>query len=196
MDQHAVDTAAYFHVRIVIGMVLGLSVARLLGGVSVFIQHPGRHAVSWIHLGWTAFLLLLVIHFWWFEFRLQGVAHLNFAIYVFVIAYCSLFFLLCCLLYPNDIAEYEGYGHYLMARRRWFFGLLALTFATDLADTAIKGADYFRALGPEYVARNAILAVLCLVAAAVADRRFHAAFVALALAWQVAWIARAYGALS
>jgi hypothetical protein len=196
MEHQSVDPAAYFHVRIIMGMVLSLSIARLLSGVSIFIQHPERYAVSWIHIGWTAFMMLYVIHFWWFEFRLQAVSLITFEIYAFVIVYCSIFFLLCCLLYPNDIQEYGGYEQYFMARRRWFFGLLAFSYAADYIDTAIKGMGYFLSLGPEYPIRNAVFIALCLVAMFVSSRRFHAAFVGLGIVYQVAWILRAYGALS
>jgi hypothetical protein len=196
MDHPLADPSAYFHVRIIMGMVLGLSITRLLTGVSVFVQHPGKNRVSWLHLGWAAFIFLFVIHFWWFEFRLQRLEHISFEVYAFVIFYSSLLFLLCCLLFPNDIAEYDSYEDYFMQRRKWFFGLLAFTFLADLVDTAIKGRDYFLSLGMEYPLRNAVAVVLCIVAIAVANRRVHVALVALVLLYQASWILRAYGMLA
>jgi hypothetical protein len=59
---------------------------------------------------------------------------------------------------------------------------------TDLVDTAVKGASHFEALGPSYPIRQAMLAVLALVALFVADRRYHLTFVALALSAEVWWI--------
>jgi len=195
MDQHTIDPGVYFHVRIVLGIILGLSITRLLSGAAAFIQHPGRHRISWLHLGWTLLMFLLVIHFWWFEFQLRMLERMTFEIYVFVIGYCSIYFLLCSLLYPNDIAEYAGYEDYFLSRRLWFFGLLALLYVADLADTAIKGQTYFESLGLEYPARNAAIVVLSLIAMFTAHRRFHYAFLLLGLIYQISWIVRLYNDL-
>src|SRR5262249_15618138 len=66
-----VDIDLYLHARVLIGIILGLSVTRLVGGVAGFIQYPGRHQVSLIHLVWVAWALLSVITFWWWEFNLS-----------------------------------------------------------------------------------------------------------------------------
>jgi len=194
MNQAAasIDPAAYFHVRIVLGMVLGLSIARLLSGVAVFVQHPGRYRISWLHLGWTLLLFVLVIHFWWFEFQLRGIERMTFPVYFFVLLYCSAYFILCTLLYPNDVAEYDGYEDYFLSRRKWFFGLLAAVQAIDLIDTAIKGRDYFSSLGIEYPLRNASLAALSVAAIFIRGRRFHLGFVAAAIVYEAIWIYRLY----
>lgn len=49
----------------------------------------------------------------------------------------------------------------------------------------MKGDAHLRALGPAYVAVDAVLAGFAFVAIGVRDRRFHAAFVILALAAQL-----------
>ena len=192
MEHHTIDPAAYFHVRIVLGMVLGLSVARLLSGVAVFVQHPGRYKVSWLHLGWTLLLFLLVIHFWWFEYQLRGIGRMTFPIYFFVILYCGSYFILCTLLYPNDIDEYASYEDYFLVRRAWFFGLLAAVEGLDLIDTAIKGRDYFLSLGAEYPIRNLAIAAACIAAIFIANRRFHLWLVAVLFVYEVWWIWRLY----
>jgi hypothetical protein len=192
VEHQTIDPAVYFHVRIVLGIVLGLSIARLLSGVAVFVQHPGRYKVSWLHLGWTLLLFVLVIHFWWFEFQLRGIERMTFQIYLFVLLYCSAYFILCTLLYPNDVAEYDGYEDYFLSRRAWFFGLLAAVQGLDLIDTAIKGRDYIALLGLEYPLRNAAIAMLSIAAIFIGDRRFHLALVAALLVYEVWWIWRLY----
>jgi hypothetical protein len=196
VEHQTIDPAAYFHVRIVLGMVLGLSVARLLSGVAVFVQHPGRYRLSWLHLGWTLQLFLLVIHFWWFEYQLRGIERMTFPIYVFVLIYCSSYFILCTLLYPNDIDEYSSYEDYFLTRRAWFFGLLAIVEVLDLVDTAIKGRDYFMSLGIEYPLRNLAIAVACITAIFVGNRRFHLALVAALFVSEAWWIWRLYDDLT
>ena len=39
----------FTHVRIVMGMVIGLGITRMLAGIAGFIQHPGRY-LSLIHI--------------------------------------------------------------------------------------------------------------------------------------------------
>jgi hypothetical protein len=192
MEQPVPDPALFTHVRIVIGMVVSLSLARLLTGLASFVQHPGKTRVYWIHLGWVLSLLLFLLHFWWWEFRLQALTVLDFAVYLFLIGFASLFFFLCVLLFPASMEEYGGYEDYFMSRKGWFFAFLALAYAVDLADTAIKGRPYFESFGYEYPLRNVAYIVLCGIAALTASRRFHATFVSLGLVYQLSWIFRAF----
>lgn len=192
MEHATADPALFTHVRVVIGMVVSLSLARLLTGLATFVQHPGKTRVYWIHLGWVLSMLLFLLHFWWWEFRLQALTVFDFGVFLFLIAYACLFFFLCVLLFPLSMEDYGGYEDYFMSRKGWFFGFLALSYAVDLVDTAIKGRSYFESFGYEYPVRNVVYIVLCGIAALTANRRFHSAFVSLGLLYQVSWIFRAF----
>ncbi|WP_117191308.1 hypothetical protein [Rhizobium terrae] len=193
----AVTAAETFaHIRVVMGMVVSLSLARLLNGLAGIVQHPKAARIYAVHLGWVAFLFLFLVHFWWWEYRLHALPAIGFATYLFLIVFCALFFFLCALLFPTSMQDYDGYEHYFLSRRKWFFSFLAGLLVTDLLDTALKGAEYFASLGPEYPIRTAIYIVLALVAAATANRRYHAAFVAFALLYQLYWIFRVYDFLT
>jgi hypothetical protein len=98
----------YQHVRVVISIIVGLCITTLLSGFARFVQHPRRERVSLLHLGWAASLLLWIIHFWWWEFRLALVAQWTFARYSFVILYATLLYFLCTLLFPSDLKDYMG----------------------------------------------------------------------------------------
>jgi hypothetical protein len=121
------DTSAaiFTHVRIVMGMALGLGITRLLTGTAQFVQHPQRRRVYWVHLGWVLFMLVSLSHFWWWEFWLHAVAVWTYEFYFFLIAYTVLLYFLCALLFPDDVDEYGGYEEYFISRRKWFFGILA-----------------------------------------------------------------------
>src|SRR5262249_45389613 len=58
-----VDINLFLHVRVLIGIILRLSVTSLVGGIAGFIQHPGRHRVSLIHLGWVAWARVARIYY-------------------------------------------------------------------------------------------------------------------------------------
>jgi hypothetical protein len=128
----------FYHVRIVIGLVTGLSVTRLLSGLSKMVQHPGRDPVYRPHLIWTFFLLLYVTHFWWFEFALINLPQWQFQTYVFIIIYAALIYFVSSLLYPDSLEGYSGYADYFRSRRSWFYGLLGAIVLMDVADTALK----------------------------------------------------------
>lgn len=186
----------FAHIRIVMGMVISLSLARLLNGLAGIVQHPRAARIYAVHLGWVAFMFLFLVHFWWWEYRLHALPVIEFANYLFLILFCALFFFLCALIFPTSMQDYDGYEHYFMSRRKWFFGFLAGLLVTDIVDTAMKGRDYFLSLGLEYPARTAIYIVLSLIAAATANRRYHAAFVIFALIYQLYWIFRVYDFLT
>ncbi|MEZ5833710.1 MAG: hypothetical protein R3D05_21270 [Dongiaceae bacterium] len=186
----------FIHVRIIIGIVTGLSVTRLLTGLARFVQHPIRDRIYLVHLGWALFLLLAIIHFWWFEFGLQRVEVWTFEVYAFVIGYAALFFFVCALLFPDRMDEYSGFAEYFHSRQRWFYALLAAIYLADLLDTAIKGPAHFSSFGLGYPIRQGTLCALSVGAMFIADRRYHGAFVLVALAAEIYWIVSQFQVLS
>src|SRR5580698_1194823 len=95
----ASNSDVYLHVRVVISIIVGLCITTLLSGFARFVQHPRREHVSLLHLGWPASLLLWIIHFWWWEFRLSLVPQWTFEKYLFIILYAVLSYFLCTLLF-------------------------------------------------------------------------------------------------
>ena len=186
---------AYPHIRVVMGMVIGLGVARLLAGVARIMQHPDRTPLSPVHLVWVASVLLTLIHFWWWQFGLYGITHWTFEKYLFVISYAILLFLLSAFLFPERMDDYSGYEEFFFARRGWFFGLMAASFCMDIVDTLIKGEAHFARFGMEYLIRTPILVALCIAAAVTENRRFHAIFAIGALLLQISWILRLFDTL-
>lgn len=187
---------AFTHVRIIIGIILGLCVSRLLTGVARFIQHPEKQLLYPVHLGWVAFILLSVIHFWWFEFNLRAISLWSFEIYLFIIFYAGLYFLLCTLLFPDKLDGYTGYRDYFMSRRKWFFGILAVVYMADVVDTLIKGMERYHLYGNEYPIRVAVFIIVSLIAMFTDNRRFHALFVTMALIYEVVFTLRHFATLT
>lgn len=196
MDHAAIDPNQFIHIRMVLSMVVSLSIARLLSGLAKFVQHPGRLRADGVHLLWALYMLVTLIHFWWWEFALSRVGPWHFLQFAFVVGYSAVLYLLCAILFPDDIAEYAGYRDYFQSRRRWFFGILAFTLLLDVADTGLKGAAHLQELGTAYGVKTAAAIVLCGVAALVTSRRFQWALVLVALAVQQWWILRLYNVLS
>ena len=191
--QHVPDPALLFpHVRILVGMIIGLGLTHLLRNFAGLMVHRARRRVYWPHLVWTLFVFLYLLHFWWWEFRLSYTVTWDIEIYVFISIYALLLYLLCAFALPERTDDDADYRDHFYSRRHWFFGLLALVYAVDMADTWLKGPAYFDALGPEYVIRNVSYIVLSLVAVVTTNPRFHGGFALAALAYQVVWIVRRY----
>ncbi|OZI45981.1 hypothetical protein [Bordetella genomosp. 4] len=185
----------YPHIRIVMGMVIGLGVTRLLSGVARIVQHPTQYRLYAIHLAWVASVLLMLVHFWWWEFGLYEVSHWTFDKYLFIIGYAIALFLLSALLFPDSMHGYESYRDFFYARRAWFFGLLAATYVFDVVDTLLKGEAHFARFGNEYMIRTPIFVIACLLAIVVKSPRYHAGLVVLTLVYQVWWILRLFDTL-
>ena len=182
----------FLHIRVVMGIILGLSITTLLKGLAQIIEHPQRRGCSALHLCWVVWTLVSLVTFWWWEFRLVEVHRWTFEIYLFVITYCATWFLLCALLFPDSMLDYTSYEDFFYSRRGWFFGLLATTYLLDVVDTLLKGPEHFARFGNEYLFRTPVFVVLCIAAIVVHDRRFHIAFVAAALIYQISFILRLF----
>lgn len=97
------------HIRMVIGFILSLSIARLLVGAVKLIQHPGRTKPYLVHLLWAFYIFLLLTHFWWWEFKLKTtVQEWQFQEYFFIIVFITMYFTLCALLFPDDLKDYQA----------------------------------------------------------------------------------------
>ena len=185
----------FFHIRVIIGVVAGLTMTRLLNGLARFVQHPMRVPIYPLHLGWVVYLLLSVMLFWWFEYNLAQVERWTFQKYLFVVGYASLYFFTSTLLFPDRMDDYGGFADYFHSRQAWFYGLLAAIFLLDVVDSALKGPAHLASLGPVYVWRQSILAALAVAAMRAGDRRLHAGFLVLALLVQLWVIARYFDVL-
>ncbi|GAJ29632.1 hypothetical protein Amme_072_001 [Acidomonas methanolica NBRC 104435] len=184
------------HVRIIMGMVIGLSVTRLLNGLVRIIQHPGQTPLYPVHIGWVLTLLLMLVHFWWWEFWLIALPSWTFQTYLFLIVYTIVLFFLSAFLFPDTISDYAGYEDFFLARRRWFFAFFALTVLFDLVDTLIKGPAHYAMFSAEYWFRVPVYLILCGIAIATPSRRFHIAFVTVGLLYEIIWILRHFETLS
>ncbi|MGI8706197.1 MAG: hypothetical protein ACR2JJ_10470 [Sphingomicrobium sp.] len=185
----------FYHVRILLGVVLALAITRILSGLPRFFEHRSIKIVSVTHLFWIGTVLLMAIHFWWFQFGLIRVQTWHFSLFVFVLFYAFLFILMANMLVPDELREHRNYNDYFMSRRRWFFGLLAVTIPVDLVDTLLKGTAYYRSLGIEYPLRLICLLVLCAIAAWTQNRRFHVIFAGAYFVYLASWIVRLYEVL-
>ncbi len=173
------------YVSVLTSIILGLGITHLLKGVAGLIQHPGREETYGTHLLWVAYMLFSSVLWWWWQFGLDTRPEWTLGIYLFVSAFALVFYLLCALLFPADMDDYDGYHDYFMSKKSWFLGLLACAYLLDLVDTALKGWEHFQSLGIDYPVQAAVIAALCLAGLRTNSRTYHAALAVLVLGSQV-----------
>lgn len=181
------------YVAVLTSIIIGLSMAHLLQGLTQLIQQPKQAGLYFAHVCWVIYLFLMTIFWWWWEFQLVAMETWTFGIYLYVILYAVLIFVLCSLLFPASLSGFDGFKGYFLAKRAWFFGLFMLMNTIDIGDTLLKGMDYFYSLGIEYPVSVIAQLIMSAIAIATRSERFHN-FFAAALVVYLFWQAfRFYG---
>ncbi|PWL17533.1 hypothetical protein DKP76_12260 [Falsochrobactrum shanghaiense] len=124
----SVDAAISFadsfsHMRIINGMGISLCLSRLLIFASKFVQHPTRHTISSMHIGWVLVVFLWIIQFWWNYLLESGAKQYDVYTYILDLLYVFGLFFVCVTLTPDEVKEYGGYERYFLSRKAWFFSL-------------------------------------------------------------------------
>jgi hypothetical protein len=178
------------YVVVLTGVVIGLALTHLMQGLARMIEHPGRARVWWVHIAWVVYMFVSTVFWWWWEYSLRNTGAWTFQLYIFVIGYAFLLYLICAVLVPSDIAPFDDFKSYFMARRRWFFGLLIAWLGIDVIDTWTKGPAHFAALGIEYPIAQVGLALLCLIGLVSARERVQIIVWVLVVGYQTSRIVR------
>jgi hypothetical protein len=180
----------FTHIKSVIAVVLGLSLAHLIQASLNLVLHPAKKKPYWIHALWVFYVFLMILHFWWWEYNLTGIKVWSFLEYIFVTLYIINFYAIAYVTFPNNIADYEdSYEIYFYSRKKWFFGFLGFSFLLDIVDTLIKGKQYFLHSGLIYDVRVVLHVLLCLLAMRINNRKFHAALVIFFILYEIVYIA-------
>ncbi|MET3924647.1 hypothetical protein [Devosia sp. 2618] len=182
---HISPAEIFPHVRILLGTIIGLGMARLLMTVAGIIQHPTRAKISVLHLLWVVSLVIELVLFWWWEFALYHLQVWTFATTFFLITYAICLFLLAAVLSPDSVSDYEGYEDFFLKRRKWFFGLFAVVAVLDVIDTVMKGSDHLALMGPGYILQSPAGLIVCLIGFTSSNRGVHLAIVGTHFAYQL-----------
>jgi hypothetical protein len=102
---------------------------------------------------------------------------------------------MCSLLFPKDISDYEGWAEYFLSRRRWFFGIVGVTFVLDIGDTLLKGTEYLGTLGAPYAVRTVAAILVCSVGIASNSRKLQAFLALTAVSLQLLFFFGIYDTL-
>lgn len=180
------------HLLVVPSVIYGLAIARLLQGLGECVHPRKRTHLDWIHLLFSAYLLLIIFQEWWRSYselthrygQIREVIY--FYDYLAIALVPGLLYLAAAMLMPDDPSgEVFNLSTHYYRVRTWFFGVLSGFHLVTIADDALLLGD------PIASPANALLAAGALASAvlAIVGRRWvHAVVGPTMLAGQVAHI--------
>jgi hypothetical protein len=125
-------------------IILGLAITRVFSGFAELINL--RQTVRWYgpFIIWGAFLLFFAAWEWWVIFRWHTHRSWSFPLYGFLAIRPSLIYFATHLLLPEFESESRVDLREQLSRvRRWLFAIVGLAVLLGIADSALKGRDYF-----------------------------------------------------
>ena len=164
----------FSYVMVLASVIAGLAITQLLLGLAGMVQHPDRHKPYWVHLVWVLYAFEYVALWWWYEYSFVKMATWSFALYLFILLYAVTIYLMCAVLSPLDLHNFEDFEAYYYSRRRWFLGLAALVIVIDVGDTLSKGVAHFLDLGPHYYVGAVVFPVAYVIGMFTRRRWYHA----------------------
>jgi hypothetical protein len=190
--------SAFEYVMVLVSIVVALAIAHLLTalaeGIHRFRGHGEPIRLDAVFLLWIGSILVWLVSFWWWEFKLQEIAvEWSYGLYIFVISYAIVLFMLAQILVPHRMRGISDSYAYFMEGRQWFFGTLLLMQAVDVADTFIKGYEW--GMRPEVLATYITIAVVAITGIISERRSIQIGAAVVAFASQVLYVTQELGVL-
>ena len=174
-------------IQVLVAIILGLGVAQLLKGYADFLR-PGDRHFSGLLIGFSLWLFLSHIQFWWFGWRFSAISTWQFHELLFYLLGPTILFVLSRLTFPNPTETQDLIEYYSdVASRLWSlvgaFFIYAICSNVFLMDVSIWSP------GP---ASQALLAAYATICSRVDNRYLHGIGIVL-LITQVMW--RGFGSV-
>jgi hypothetical protein len=183
------------YVMTLAAVIIGLALTHLMQGIAGLIEERGKVRIWWVHLVWVAYMFLISVFWWWFEYMLRDVRVWTFAVYMFVLSYAFVTYMTAAVLFPRQMKGYRSYEDYFLSRRRWFFGLVLVATIIDPVDSALKGRAHLASLGVEYWVANLVTVAIVILGVVTLRTRVQAAIAVLMLTYQISWVARMFAVM-
>ena len=176
--------SSFEFVTVLVSVIVGLGVTHLLTGLGRAVHHRDRVSLWWVHLCWTATILLYLALHWWNLFFMRDDSVWSFWVYLYILFHSVLIFFLAVLLYRPDPEGAVDLRASFDANRSWFLGVLAATTLVDIGTTAIQGNLW----NPWYILPWLLhLAVLAAAGAVITSPRYQRFLAAYFLASMIGW---------
>lgn len=179
------------YVMTLVSIIIGLGITNVLLALGAVVDRlsEGRRPLrlSWASGFWMAFTFLVMIMFWWWEFRLlELLKRWELWNYLLVICYAIVLFLQATLLIPRNWDAVDDLDEYFLAKRRWFYPVLLLSSMVDLLDSYMKGGMvYIVQTGTVSWGSDLAFIPVALIGMRSRNIRVHSAMAITLFLWQV-----------
>lgn len=134
MDQSnlGITTLDYFiHIRVITGMIISLSMSRVLLALVHYVQYPQKYPVSIFHICWLVIYSLFIVDWWWD--LLVDSENIVFAYgpYFLAIMYSFTFYFGTALITPTELPNKMNFNEYFMGIKGWFYGVFFINILID-----------------------------------------------------------------
>jgi len=181
------------YLSVIVSVILGLSIAQLLQGMSQVINARDRVRMYWPTIAWAVLLLLIDIQAWWAMFGYRNRHDWTFVQFTFVLLEVIMLYLLAAIVFPNipNEGEVDLRSNYFR-HAGWFFGSLVVV----LLDSLLKSVVVSGGLpGNPDLGFHLFWIITATIAAFVRNDRYHKAFVCLSFGLFIAYIALLFSSL-
>jgi hypothetical protein len=167
---------------VLISVILGMGLTHLLKGLAKLI-HSGREIrLYWVHVVWTANVLIFVLAIWWGMYWWRGLQNWTFEWFFFISLYSTALYMWASLLYPPEFGQGLDFEEHFFEKKSWFFGIQTMMILMDIPETVEKSVLNLRPIPEQYFALIPVLLLISIVGLATNNRRVHAG---LSVAWLI-----------
>jgi hypothetical protein len=170
------------YLGVLISVVLGLALTHVLRGLAKLIQL--RHEVRpyWVHVLWTANVVIYVLGIWFGMYWWKGLEVWTVEWFFFIAGYAVVIFMWASMLYPPEFSSGLQCEAYFFGNRRWFFGFQLAVVLLDIPETLYKQTTHLRMVPSQYIVVIPAFLIITLAGLLSGNRRLHAV---LPIAWLV-----------
>jgi len=123
------------------GLLLGLSLAELLGGFARSLQKRGRLKIGWLLPLLGLLILLDVASFWLVAWSVRDALPIAYFPMMVGLLICCLYYLVATLVFPHDLDEWPVLDDYYFAHRAQVIGGMILCNGLALAGVLLLGVN-------------------------------------------------------
>ena len=176
----------FAYLSVIISVILGLSIAQLLQGVSQVINARDRVRVYWPTMGWAILLLIIDIQAWWAMFGYRNVHRWTFVQFSVVLLEAIMLYLLAAIVLPTipNEGEVDLRDNYFR-HAGWFCGSVVVLLLDSLLKTFVISGSL---PGKIDLGFHLIWITVAFIAAVTRNERYHKAFICFSFALFIAYI--------
>ena len=145
------------------GLLLGLSLAELLGGFGRSVQKRRKLRIGWLSPLLGLLILLDVASFWLVAWSIRDVVPIDYFPIMVGLLICCLYYLVATVVFPHDLDEWPDLDTYYFQHRSLVIGGMILCNGLALAGVAALGVDPLSNFGDKVSIAIFLLSALALV---------------------------------